>query len=328
MSKSEFQTKSVSVIVVTFNSSNFIDACLSALQISSEEELEIIVVDNCSEDSTVELVKRLHPNVKLIENDKNLGFAGGVNVGARLAKAKTLALINPDLVIQVSDLLQLSNFLETNEQIGIVSPCILGTKRKMDIISAGRFPKNKSVILHWTGLSRFGSFNSRLEGHYLLRSQLRGKRQVDWVSGACLLISRDCWEKTGGLSDRWFMYAEDIDLCFKAKRIGFEIWIDSSVIVQHFVGGSRLFTDKKVNSDWILNLFDFYVTRYKPTLLSQIIWKMTFFAGLISRSIWFLFKSIISNPSARQGWRKESISFFIYSRAILMAPVIIFRGDR
>ena len=325
MSKPDFQINSISAIVVTFNSSNFIDACLSALNTSSEEGLEVIVVDNCSDDTTVDLVKRLHPNVKLIQNDKNLGFAGGVNVGAKLAKGKTLALINPDLVIQFSELLRLTNFLEMNEQIGIVSPCVLGTKRKMEIISAGRFPKNKPVILHWTGLSRLGSFNSRLEGHYLFRSQLCGKRQVDWVSGACLLITRDCWEKTGGLSDRWFMYAEDIDLCFKAKRIGFEIWIDPSVIVQHFVGGSQLSADKKVNSDWILNLFDFYVTRYKPTLISQIVWKMTFFTGLISRSFWFLFKSIVSNPSTRQGWRKESISFFTYSRAILMAPVSIFR---
>jgi GT2 family glycosyltransferase len=74
MSKPGFQIKSITAIVVTFNSSNFIDACLSALKTSSEEDLEVIVVDNCSDDTTVDLVKRLHPNVKLIQNDKNLGF--------------------------------------------------------------------------------------------------------------------------------------------------------------------------------------------------------------------------------------------------------------
>ena len=208
----------ISVIIVTFNSEKYIARCINALDISSRTDIEIIVVDNASTDKTLNILESEFPLVKVYMNSQNLGFAAAANLGTTLSSGINYCFINPDLEISIGACLRLIETLYNYPGAGIIGPKIIGNRRKMNIISSGHFPTLWRIFTHFSGLSRIGVKNHALEGHYFLDKQIGHLRETDWVTGACLIVSRKCWDELGGFSTRWFMYAEDIDLCYKAEH--------------------------------------------------------------------------------------------------------------
>jgi N-acetylglucosaminyl-diphospho-decaprenol L-rhamnosyltransferase len=169
------------------------------------------------------------------------------------------------------------------------------------------------MFTHYSGLSRFGKHLGVLRGHYLLPDQVRGRHEVDWVTGACLAIRADTWSAIGGITDRWFMYAEDIELCFKVRRAGLTVVLDSGSTVSHLVGGSTGASAGPIRSDWIVNLFDFYRADMSPNPAASATWKIVVALGLLSRAVLF---SVRAKLSGAEAWRLESKKFFAYARAV------------
>jgi GT2 family glycosyltransferase len=314
-------THKVSVIIVTFNSESFIYSTLKRITEPPISHLEVIVVDNNSTDETVKIIQSNFTDVILIRNSVNLGFAQGVKIGAAKAKGDYYCLINPDLEITVEQCMQLVERLHFTPGAGIISPKVVGTKRKMRIISAGHFPTLWRIFTHYSGISRIFLNLKFFEGHYLFENQVHDLHEVDWVSGASFIIKRQVWNLVCGFSTRWFMYAEDIDLCFRVKQKKHKVFVDSDVNVEHFVGGSSRKLEEGVDSSWILNLFEFYQIAYTPNFLCRVLWKSIFAVGLTSRSAYF---AVVANRSGEEGqeWKLESIKFRNYARSILFAPSI------
>ncbi|MGN7970583.1 glycosyltransferase family 2 protein [Microbacterium sp. 22296] len=312
----------VSIIVVTYNSLGVIGSCLDALTRDGEPpaDTEVIVVDNLSTDDTVAVLREGHPWVRVIENDSNAGFSRAVNLGADHAAGRHLLLLNPDARISAEGVARLSRLLDSDPSIGAASPVLENEGEEVVILAAGHAPTVTRMFLHQSGLSRLGRRWSALEGHYLFAADVReGVRDVDWVSGGCLMVPRDVWRRAGGLTDRWFMYAEDVEFCLRLRAAGLRVIVDAGERAHHALGGSSSGVEGSVNTAWIVNLFDLYGWRMARTGLQQQLWRAIVLAGMHGRLWWF-------RAAARRRHDPEAAAaqirrFGIYASALRRAPL-------
>lgn len=309
----------LSVIIVTYNSMSVVGNCLDAL-ISDESgaSAEIIVVDNCSVDGTAEFVESRYPSVRLIRAESNDGFAKGVALGVSAARGQVYCLLNPDARAAMSTLQAIAKSFEPASATGIVAPLISQPSGRLRVVSAGHLPTTWRMFTHFSGLSALGRWVAALEGHYLLSSQLRGPREVGWVTGACLLISRVCWDAVGGISTRWFMYAEDIELCGRVRAAGFRVMIDDRYVVEHMLGASAVGHEARISSEWIVNLYDYFCQDLSSGLVDRWLWRQVVLAGLRSRAIAYSLRAAAGGQGGTV-WAREAARFRVYAKDLSVA---------
>lgn len=194
-------------------------------------DAEIIVVDNNSEDGSCQMVKRLFPEILLIENKENFGFSKGNNIGVAQAKGDYLCILNPDTVVAEDTFTALLNFAESKENLGIVG-CKL-------INGAGVFlPESKRNIpyVHAAFKKIYGNSEAYYANH--LSENETGK--VDILVGAFMLMKRDIYHKVQGFDEDYFMYGEDIDLSYKILKSGCDNYYFGDTTVIHYKGESTL----------------------------------------------------------------------------------------
>lgn len=304
----------VLVVIVTYNSLDVIDNCLNPLEIGSDPAFHVVVHDNASTDGTPELIANRYPSVTLLRSSENVGFAKGVNNAVKGFDPDVICLLNPDAIVSKTAVLELAR--KTRGRVGVVAPLISHPGR-LRIVPAGHFPTLWRMFTHYSGLSRLAGRRSLLQGHYLLPRQVRqGAQRVDWVTGACMSISRACWQDLQGLSEKWFMYAEDVEFCFRAHEQGFEVHLDSTITGSHAVGGSTAGNTSSMNPAWILNLFDFYRDGYNPSRLTRFLWKKVVALGLVSRAMMFTWKATRSPDERATELNHESRRFRSWAKSI------------
>ena len=307
----------ISVVVVTFNSAAVIEQCLSAL--GSGAELDIIVVDNNSIDDTIVRVSEVCPSARVIRSEENLGFAGGVNRGVSEARGEHVLLLNPDAVVDAESVFALGRTLDADGSIGIVAPLLDKPGERLAIRECGRQPDLWRVLCHYSGLSRLAGYSPLVEGLYLLkRHSSEDPRDVDWVSGACMLVRRDTWMRLGGLSRRWFMYAEDIEFCLRVKESGERVVTVPSVTGVHLIGESSTTptVSRVPNSAWVVNMYDLYKLRLSRTRLQNIGWKWAVAGGLFARSAAYKLRAG-SESEQENDWGAESVKFRVFAQDLL-----------
>lgn len=276
--------ESVSIIIVTFNSESVIEECLALL--AEEPRFEIIVVDNASTDGTVDLVESRYRSVRIIRNYANVGFAKAVNKGVRECHGDHLLLLNPDAYISAGAVISLSKLMSKDSTLGACAPLVRDPNNEFTSVGAGHAPTIWRMFLHATGTSRLSRVWSFLEGHYLFRFNLAdGPRYVDWASGGCLMVTSNAWRQVDGLSERWFMYGEDIDLCLRVSGTGLRIAIAPEISAVHEIGGSSSNVDGRINTLWITSLFDVYASTLSPSASHTFIWKLVVWAGFRGRAL-------------------------------------------
>lgn len=221
-----------SFIIVNFNTAELAKNCLSSLLAKTAvTEREIIVVDNASTDNSPALLTAAFgTQIKLIANSVNLGFAAANNIGARAASGDILWFLNSDTLITADIISPLRSALNDNPKIGIIAPTLLSADGQPQAFAYGRFPKLFSLIFN--KLFPFSRFRS--SGNL---------KFVDWVSGAALAIRKDVFTASGGWDEKYFLYFEDIDLCWRVKRIGREVAISDKIFITH-LGGRSLARDR------------------------------------------------------------------------------------
>jgi len=193
----------ISVIILTFNSKEYILNCLKSVKKSIYSNYEIIVVDNGSKDGTIELIQNNFPKVKLILNNKNFGFAGGNNRGVKEATGDIFFLLNDDTVIDHDLIRVLVEELTSSDEIGIVGPKIFYMN-----------PKDKV----WFGGGKIEWL--RGEGKHLNGDV---KQEVDFITGCALMIKKEVVKKVGLFDEQFFAYYEDADLCQKTKKANYKV---------------------------------------------------------------------------------------------------------
>ncbi|MCG2796644.1 MAG: glycosyltransferase family 2 protein [Actinomycetia bacterium] len=224
----------VTVVVLNYNGKADTIECLRSLEKLSYPDRDILLVDNGSEDGSPPAVRELFPGVTVIENRENLGYSEGNNVGIRYALengSSYILLLNNDTVVTDEHLLEsLIDFAESTEKAGAVGPKILYWQSERVWFAGGR-------VSYLTGLCR----------HIGKGTEDRGiadeaPRTVDYISGCCLLMSIDVLSDIGLLDPDYFLYYEDTDLCFRAKRSGYENYIVPSCVIYHKKSASTGFT--------------------------------------------------------------------------------------
>ena len=228
----------LSVITVTHNHSDYIVCCLEAL-IPEIQKIggEAIVIDNCSDDSTVEIVSQ-YPQVKLYINQQRRGFSANNNYGMALAQGQYILLLNPDTEIFPGALERLIAFMDEYPKVGLCGAQLLFPDGSIQP-SPRRFPTLGSTIVRRTPLRIFlkdSRFNQR---HLMLDLDHSQPQSVDWLLGACLFIRREILETVGPLDEGFFLYVEDIDWAKRIHLGGWQVYyVPTAQIIHHHIAVS------------------------------------------------------------------------------------------
>jgi len=219
----------VTAIVVSWNVSAALNRCLASLQNSVDIHLDITVVDNASSDGSAELVRKNFPNVRLIANPTNRGFAAAVNQGMN-GSIGDVVLINPDVVVQPDTLQKLRTALDRNPSAGIAGPRIVfpdGTHQA----SVRRFPTLRDLVVT---LMKLPNFLPQLVGRYTARDlNIDAEQRVDQVMGACFYIRRPALEAVGAFDEGFYIWFEEVDFCRRAEDRGWSTLYAPSAQVVH-----------------------------------------------------------------------------------------------
>ena len=231
----------LSVIILNYNVRYFLEHCIISVQKAVQKiSAEIIVVDNNSPDDSCEMVKSLFPNVILIENKENLGFPKGNNIGVQKAKGKYICILNPDTVVAEDTFDKILAFAENKSDLGIIG-CKL-------IDGTGNFlPESKRGIpTPWVafgktvGLYKMFPKVKSFQKYYAEHLDENTSGKVAILVGAFMFLRKETYNQLGGFDERYFMYGEDIDLCYTIRRSGFRNFYYGKYSILHYKGESTV----------------------------------------------------------------------------------------
>ena len=210
----------LSIITVNFNGLK--DTCALIESIPFNENMEVIVVDNASKENEASVIQKRYPLVKTIRSDKNLGFAGGNNLGIKAAKGKYLFLINNDTIFKDFSIQALIDRLKSSPNIGVVCPKI-------------RFVWNNNPIQYagYTPLSNITVRNRAIGYGEEDKGQYDTSHPTPYAHGAAMLIKREALEKVGLMPECYFLYYEEIDWSMIFTHTGYEIWYEPACTIYH-----------------------------------------------------------------------------------------------
>ncbi|MDX1828419.1 MAG: glycosyltransferase family 2 protein [Lutibacter sp.] len=228
----------ISVVIVNYRSWKHLTNCLNSLNVIVSEKfnLEVVVVDNCSNDGFLEKFKQKYKAVKFIENSGNNGFANGCNVGAKNANGDYLLFLNPDTIAAKDALLEMLYLSKTNEDYGIISCSQVNPKGKREN-EIRLFPKLQTLF----GLSR--AIFKRTHKKEIHKIYDVNKKVIfpDWVSGSVIFMSKFWFNQVNGWDENFWMYFEDVDLCKRVQeKKGKVVLSRNAKIIHNHGGASRL----------------------------------------------------------------------------------------
>ncbi len=237
----------LSIITVTWNSADRIAEQINSAVLGCREiSFEQIVIDNGSKDKTCEIVEKDFPNVKLIKNQKNKGFAGANNQGVEIAQGKYILFLNPDMRVEQGSLDTIVRWVEHKEKIGIASCKLVHSDGKLcEDAKPRRFPKVWERILL---ILKLPHLVPMILDHYMMKDfNSEVEQEVDSVRGSFMLVRKELTEKLGwGFDPRYFIWWEDVDLCREAKKLGYKVIYTPIITCVDYVGQSF----KQQKSSW------------------------------------------------------------------------------
>ncbi|WP_397363279.1 glycosyltransferase family 2 protein [Olleya sp. R77988] len=222
----------LSIIILNYNVHYFLELCLQSVEVAiTNLEAEIIVVDNNSQDESCKMVKEKFPNVKLIQNNDNVGFSKGNNIGVQQAKGDYLCILNPDTVVPENAFEELFEFSKIKNDLGIFACRLIDGKGAFLPESKRYIPKPKVAIKKVFGFDK---------SYYVSDLKENSSGIVPIFVGAFMMVKKDIYNQVGGFDEDYFMYGEDIDLSYKVVKAGFDNMYYGPIKVIHFKGESTL----------------------------------------------------------------------------------------
>ena len=247
-------TPRVSVTIVAHNSAPYIGPCLESLRTAVGQGIaEVLVVDNASPDRSAAIAKSAMPEADILRSSYNRGFAGGCNLAWPSVRADLWLLLNPDAVVPPGMLTTLLDWFDTHTALGAASPALVDANGRR-AYAARRFPGIGRTLAEMTRAHLLLPLRVR-EEYYLgtYRRSVGDHLDVDWVPGTALLVRRTAVETVGLLSERFFMYGEDIEWCWRMRRAGFRIGVCGASEFVHAGSTSAAATwseQERVNRIW------------------------------------------------------------------------------
>ncbi len=219
----------LSIIIVNYNARNYLKDCISSIKKNVNSDIfEIILVDNDSSDGSVEYIQEQFPEIDIISHKKNLGYAVGNNRGIKKSKGRYILFLNPDTIVFDEAIHFLLKELENNRNAGAVGPALFKGKNKYQI----SFGKKVNFIFEVFQKCFFNLYYKLKLKHFSL------KKEVGWLSGACLMVRKSILDDIGYFDEQFFLYFEDIDLCYRIREEGWKIYYFPRAKVFHEGGAS------------------------------------------------------------------------------------------
>ncbi len=266
-----------SVVIVNYDSWPHTLRCIKALRNTGYESFEVLVVDNGREEPP-----ELPAFVRTIRNPENAGFARACNQGISASHGDFVVLINPDTLVERDFFDLLEEFLGENPEAGIVGPRVVDGYGELQL-SARREVSFVSGLLGRTSLlTRLFPKSAAVKSMFPAADGLSGPTEVDWVSGACMVVRRTLLEKIGGLDERFFMYFEDADLCRRSREAGWPVYYLPQVEVLHLTGAS---SHSKPQAIWRLHKSAFLYHRKHGPHGPLGLYSAFVFLGLCARAL-------------------------------------------
>lgn len=239
----------LSVIVLSFNTSELTRKCLESICNKKwQKNVEVIVVDNASSDNSVSVIKRNFPQVKLIQSAVNLGFSAGNNLGLSAATAKYYLFLNSDTEVLDGSLDILTDFISSGDFA--ITSCKLLNPDKTLQPNGGYLPKPAALLAWLSGVDDvLRIFDINLASYHMTNKEFYDHdKQIGWVSGTAFCMSKETLELIGTWDDKIFMYAEDVEYCFRARQQGLSVgWTDKAQIIH--IGGAS--SDNPKLRQWV-----------------------------------------------------------------------------
>jgi GT2 family glycosyltransferase len=231
-------TSTVSIVIVTWNGKKFALECLDSLwALNSTLQIEVVVVDNASTDGTPEAIRERYPEVELIENGANLGFAKANNIGIAASSGDYVCLVNSDVVVPPGCLEKMVDFMKVNPDIGLLGPKMLSPTGEVGQ-SVNRLPTVWNYLCFALGLHSLVP-NSRLFGGYIMAGYAYDKTEdVEVLTGWFWMVPRKALQQVGGLDERFFMYGEDLDWSYRFLKAGWRVVFFAEAEALHYGAAS------------------------------------------------------------------------------------------
>lgn len=286
----------LSVIIVTYNPGHTILACLDSIPSEFEGgSVEIVVVDNASNDGTVERISETYKHVKLVACADNRGYGVGNNRGFKLSIGEYVLILNPDVILRPTSLDTLGKVMRDNNEVGIAGPRTLDVHGNISLTARQEYTPMR-LLAKYFGIDRvipylvYGKVGNRaLRSNQLL--------SVDWLHGSALMIRRETYESLGGFDENFFLFMEDVDLCARARELGWRVVYLPSAEVEH-IGSESVsrFHEARVRSYQISPL---YYYRKRGAHTSVRILKTGFIAALLLKIAFRSLRNIVRRDDIR-----------------------------
>ncbi|MCS6859670.1 MAG: glycosyltransferase family 2 protein [Abditibacteriales bacterium] len=294
-------TGDLSVCIVTWNARDDLRRCLQSLfAVKRNITYEVIVVDNASTDGSAQMVTDAFPQTRLIVNPTNIGFARANNQAIREAGGKYILLLNPDTIVHGDALERLVAWMEQHPDAGAVGPRLLNSDGSLQF-SCRAFPTLGAGFFRQTPLGALFPRNRFVRQYLMTDWDHTVEREVDWLSGAALMVRREVLESVGLLDEGFYMYCEDVDWCYRMHQHGWKVYYVPHAVITHAIGGSSNQCQARMIVERHKSMWRYYLKhncRGASALLLPVV-----FLGLAARAVGALTR-LAYNLSVT-AWRKR-----------------------
>jgi hypothetical protein len=221
------ETPHVAIVLLNYNGKKYLEQNLPFVEQCTWPNKTIYIIDNGSTDDSLSFVQSHHPGVRIINNESNLGYAAGYNAGLAHITADYFVLLNTDVEVTQTFLEPVIGLMQSDASIGICQPKILSYNNRSYFEYAGGAGG-------WIDILGFTFTRGRVFDHYEQdKGQYNDNSAIFWASGACLIIKADLFKTLHGFYDYYFMYSEEVDLCWRAQAMGYKVYYCSGSVVYH-----------------------------------------------------------------------------------------------
>ena len=269
----------VSALIVSYNVRELLVDCLRAFYASSDVPVEAVVVDNASKDGSADAVEREFPQARVIRLPKNVGYGRANNRGLQECSGRFVLLLNPDVTVGEGCVGRLADFLLVRPDVGAVGPRILRPDGSLDRAGRRGFPTPAAAFYRLSGLSRLFPKSRRFNRYNMGHLPEGEAHEIDSGTGACLLLRRAAVDRVGFFDPDFFMYGEDLDLCFRLKLGGWKVLYLPTATAVHLKGQSTQQATRRMLYEFHSAMWTFHHKHYAEDMPA-------FANGLVWASIW------------------------------------------
>ncbi len=304
----------VSVVIVNWNTKDLLRQCLKSVGagLDAEHQAEVWVVDNASQDGSAQMVQAEFPDVHLIANADNVGFARANNQALAQAVGRHLLLLNSDCKVLGGAISALVGFLDAHPQAGMAGCRLLNADGTTQRSAWRTFPTLSSVVVGGLWLDKLPLVKGRLAREQRELAQAQGPTPVAHLLGACLMVRREALGAAGVLDPAYFMYLEETDWCRRIAAHGYGVWYVPARSIIHYGQQSAALAPDKATADWCRSMCRFYRQTYAPKRRTMALLKAAIAASVTLR---FLVARLRRKGHSRPTWAGTARTLHALRRA-------------